>query len=270
MEGLHCCYYLDDKRLADRKIIVRTHNIEQVYYRKLSQAETNPLKKIYFARAASKLENFEKKLSNASAIAAISAPDTEYYLCYHPKTVTVSAFHPDNKLNINQGKGDFVLYHGNLSVGENNLAALFLVKEIFSKIDIPFIIAGSNPSAELNAEVAKHEHIQLRDNYSTVQITELIRMAHINLLPTFQSTGIKLKLLSALHNGKFCLVNSPMVIGTGLEKFCIIRDSPQEIISEIITLMKQAFTEDEIKMRTELLSGDFSNSVNADRLILIL
>ncbi|MDQ3191522.1 MAG: glycosyltransferase [Bacteroidota bacterium] len=270
MEGLHCCFYLDDQRLSERKKIVRTHNVEQHYYQKLSQAERNPIKKIYFLQEAAKLESFEKKLLNASALAAISVLDTEFYLQKHKNTKTISAFHPDNKLSIVAGNGDFVLYHGNLSVGENNAAALFLVKEIFSKINTSFIIAGNKPTEELKLEAERYDNIQLIDNYSTKQITDLIRKAHINLLPTFQATGIKLKLLSALHNGRFCLVNSPMVKGTGLEKFCIIKDSPSEIISEIKNLMLLPFSNQDIKLREELLTGDFSNAVNADRLIEII
>lgn len=63
---------------------------------------------------------------------------------------------------------------------------------------------------------------------------KLIQEAHINLLPTFQNTGIKLKLLNALFNGRFCIVNSMMTEHTGLEKYCEIADDPQ-MMSEIIS-----------------------------------
>src|SRR5271157_1573882 len=36
-EGLHSCYYLDDKRLKKRRKIVRTHNIEHDYYQNLAK-----------------------------------------------------------------------------------------------------------------------------------------------------------------------------------------------------------------------------------------
>ncbi|NBR32127.1 MAG: DUF1176 domain-containing protein, partial [Sphingomonadaceae bacterium] len=46
-------------------------------------------------------------------------------------------------------KGRFVLYHGNLGVGENNKAALFLVHEVFPMLSVPCVIAGNHPSRQL-------------------------------------------------------------------------------------------------------------------------
>ncbi len=47
-------------------------------------------------------------------------------------------------------------------------------------------------------------------------MTELIREAQINILPSFNTTGIKIKLLNAIFNGRHCLVNPAAIAGTGL------------------------------------------------------
>ncbi len=38
LEGLHTCALLDDDRLSDRKVSVRTHNIEHEYYLNLAKS----------------------------------------------------------------------------------------------------------------------------------------------------------------------------------------------------------------------------------------
>lgn len=266
-EGLHSCYLLNEGQLSGRKKIVRTHNIEHHYYQNLGKIETGLLKQIYFYIEAFKLKIFEKKLAPASVIAAISQNDKIYYQQFHPHVELISAFHSNDSLLIIEGKGSYILYHGNMSVGENNQAALFLVNEVFNKIEIPFYIAGNNPSAELVNAAAKHKHIKIHQDCSPGQIDDLIRNAHINILPTFQATGIKLKLLNALFKGRFCLVNSPMVKDTGLEKFCIVKDTAEELIAEIKTIMQNDFSQNEIKNREALLTGDFSNDFNGRKLV---
>jgi hypothetical protein len=266
-EGLHSCFYLNDERLKDRIKIVRTHNIEHDYYKNLQKVERSFFRKTYFKLEAKKLERFEKVLKKADHIAAISAADAEQLSERYKNVHHITAFHPNDSVKINELKGDFCLYHGNLEVGENNEAALFLVKEVFSRIKIPLVIAGKKPSAELIAAASRAKHIQIKANINTQDIDELIRNAQINVLPTFQATGIKLKLLAALFNGKHCVVNSPMVVNTGLEELCVIRDNAAEMAEEIGKLFVKDFDMKEKEKREKVLLGDFSNETNVKKLL---
>ncbi|MDP4266024.1 MAG: glycosyltransferase [Bacteroidota bacterium] len=270
-EGLHTCYYLNDERISKRRRIVRTHNIEHDYYSSLARVEKNLFKKFYFNSESTKLYNFENQLSHATAIASISRNDKEYFSSKYNNVNLVSAFHPNNAIDIEQGRGEYVLYHGSLSIGENNEAALFLVNNVFNDIDIPFIIAGNNPSRQLVQVVNNKKNINLVDNVSTEKIYELIHNAQINILPTFQATGIKLKLLAALYKGRHCVVNRPMIINTGLEELCIIRDTKEELKSAVIEYFSKPFTNDEIKKRDVCMYAmGFSNKKNVDTLIEII
>jgi hypothetical protein len=113
------------------------------------------------------------------------------------------------------GLGDFCLYHGALGVPENDRAALFLVNEVFNGLPVPLVVAGRGASPELRSAVARSNNVKLRENIPTEEITELVRNAQVNVLPTFQATGIKLKLLLCLFNGRHVVCNSPMVKDTG-------------------------------------------------------
>lgn len=270
-EGLHTCYYLDHKRLKKKRKIVRTHNIEHDYYQNLAKVEKDIFKKYYFSNESQKLRRYEKILENAEGIAAISLHDRDYFSSINKNTVNVSAFHPHDHVEILAGKGDFALYHGSLAVGENNEAAIWLIKNIFSELKIPFVIAGNKASAELKELVEKYPNISLKADVSTSEIYQLVKDAQINVLPTFQATGIKLKLLSALYTGRHCVVNRPMILETGLEKCCVVKNTAEEMKKSIVELFEKPFEEADIKKRKTILEqGIFSNEYNINQLINIL
>ena len=267
-EGHHSSYFLKNKLLERRNKIVRTHNIESNYYNNLSKIEDNLLKKIYFFIEAKKLKKFDKDLSSSTHIAAITNNDKKYYSSFNKNVSTISAFHPFKKITSSCGKGKFILYHGNLGVAENNNAALYLVKEIFSDLEEQLIIIGNNVSKKL-IKACKQNRTKLIIENDTKIIHQYIKKAHINILPTFQSTGLKLKLLAALYMGRFCLVNNQMVAQTGLEKACVICNSTNEFKVSIKKLMKKEFLENEINNRKKILNP-FSNKKSLEKLIKIL
>lgn len=269
-EGLHTCLTLPDERLAERHKVVRTHNIEHDYYANLAGVERNPFKRYYFNIEAEKLRRFEKVLCNAQGVAAISKSDADYLNPKYPDVRHITAFHPNNEVECKTGLGGYCLYHGNLEVGENNQAALYLLRNIFSRVDIPFIIAGNRPSQELRAEASKLRNVELRLNQTTAAIHDLIRNAQVNVLPTFQSTGIKLKLLAALYMGRHCVVNGPMVENTGLEPLCRVEDSDRRFIEAVGDLFDRDFAEADIAKREKVLLAQFSNAATAEELFRML
>lgn len=268
MEGLHSTFLLNDEEFKNRKIIVRTHNVEHDYYSSLAKIEKNIFKRYYFYNEAGKLLKYENVLKNASMICAISPADTEHFKTVTKKVSYLPAFHPFDSVSITESKADYFLYHGNLSIGENNEAAQFLVEKVFNDIPQKLIIAGSKPSAELQKVVEGKTNIELMQNCSPEKIFELIAHAKCNILPTFQSTGIKLKLLAALFIGKHCLVNTPMVVNTGLESLCEIADTTEELKRKVIQISSvKSFPAENLGERKKILGENFSNQSGARKLM---
>ncbi len=265
-EGLHSTHYLSDERLKKRKKIVRTHNIEHEYYKNLAKAESNIFKRYYFYNESSKLEIYESILSNADVIATISPNDTQYFNSKYGNAHYIPAFHSFTKVNSRIGKGAYAFYHGNLAIGENDMAALYLVQEVFKNSPVTLLIAGSKPGVNLRDAVQRKNNITLLSDLNTKQINDLVLDAHINVLPTFQPTGIKLKLLSALFSGRFALVNTPMVQNTGLEQLCTVADTPEAMREALSAMIKQEFTQIDISLREEILMENFNNKANALKL----
>ncbi|MBX7182317.1 MAG: glycosyltransferase [Bacteroidia bacterium] len=269
-EGLHCCYYLNHEKLKGRRRVVRTHNVEHDYYRHLAAAESSVFKRFYFELEANKLKTYETELTGADALVAISPADTSHFSKLNSNTFHITAFHTNSELLVKPGKGSYCLYHGSLGIGENNKAALWLVNEVFSKLNTPLIIAGNNASIELKTAISKFPHISLRTEITTEEIHQLIQDAQLNVIPTFQATGIKLKLLAALYNGRACVVNLPMVENTGLESLCLIAKTANEMVEIITKQFEQPFETKQLEERRRILLNYFDNQKNAEKFIQIL
>lgn len=271
-EGLHTCYLLKEPALKERFTIFRESNIEHDYYRHLALAERNFFKRFYFQLEAGKLERFEPAVANASLMLIVSQEDTAYFKKKYPgnKVEYLPSFHANDELSCKTGKGAYVLYHGNLMVSENILAAEYLVKEVFSRISFPVKIAGLNPPEELKNLVGKSKNIELIANPDEKQMQELIANAQVNCLYTHQATGLKLKLLNVLYSGRFCICNSSMVHGTGLEPACIPANSSAAFIAEINRYMQADFTPNEIADRRQLLQLQYDNTAKTAKLLSLI
>ncbi len=267
-DGLHTCYYMNHPQLKGRMKIYRESNIEHDYYRHLAKAETNLLKKEFFRVEAWRFERYQEILKHADLMLVVSVTDTEYLRKMFPdkKVEYMPSFHINDQISVKTGASDFVLYHGKLSVTENSQAALYLIKNVFCKLDCPCIIAGMNPPAVLQEAAAPYSNIKIEANPSNERMDYLTHEAQIHILITFQDTGLKLKLLNSLFGGRYTIVNQKMVTGSGLDPLCHIANTPEEMIATCNRLMKQPMTTELIEQRKEFLFPAYSNEQQGKRL----
>jgi hypothetical protein len=94
------------------------------------------------------LKNYEKQLAGKVKIAAVSDQDvTLYRKVFNATDIEhLPVFLPYAMAAGKEGKGCFCLYHGNLSINENEEAAIWLLQNVFNQLEIPFVIAGKDPS----------------------------------------------------------------------------------------------------------------------------
>lgn len=270
MEGVHCTYPAFDQRFNNRKKFVRIHNVENIYYRQLFGCTDNLLKKIYYAAESRLLKKYEQALvTKATAFWAVTEKDTQYYRHeLHCNTMDyLPLYLPEWTIKSKPGMGTYCLYHGNLEVKENEFAAEWLLQNVFNKIEIPFVIAGKNPSPKLQKMADAKLHTCLVANPGEKEMQEMIEKAQMHILPSYNDTGIKIKLLNALYNGRHCLVNSQAVDGTGLGELCHIADEKSELIALIEKIFHQPFQQYEIEGRTRFLNSHFNNEKNAKQMV---
>jgi hypothetical protein len=268
-EGIHCSYLLNDDRFNRRKIILRLHNVECLYYRQLYHSSPSLLKKIYYLHESKILKRYEHDIAGKAFLIAVSKEDASFYKkefgAQHIDYLPV--FLPFSEIRSKEGTGCYCLYHGNLSIAENEKTVVWLLQKVFNDLPLPFLIAGKKPSDRLGRMASLHPHACIVADPSEQEMQDIIEKAQIHILPSFNCTGIKLKLLNALFNGRHCVVNQEAVKNTGLESICHIGSDPDSFKKMISEKYQQTFSADEIDRRKKILLTHYDNEKNVQKLI---
>jgi len=269
-EGVHTSGMMLDERFQNRAIYVRVHNVEHLYYSQLANCTNSLFKKLYYKNEARLLKHYEAFMaSKASTIFTLSSADTAYFQTQYQakKIIEVPVFLPDWELQTGTGMGSYCLYHGDLSVDANEKAAIWLLENVFEELKIPIVITGKNPSKKLEKIAYSQQHTCLVANPSEKELQDMIAKAHINILPSFTDTGIKIKLINALFNGKHIVANEATLKGADAAAACHVGTTASAFKDIIAQLYHQPFTEEEISIRKQLLADRFNNRTNATVII---
>ena len=272
-EGLVSCYYINHPALKNKVIVFRECNVEHDYYRALSKASTSITNKVYYRLEAVKLKRFEPVIQHADCVLAVSHQDEEHYeLTYpHLPTYYLPSFHQYNEVVSKTGRGNYVLYHGNLSLAENIKAAKYICEQVVPLLpDVKFVFAGRQPANAVRQLVEQLPNASLVANPSDKEMNDLVQNAQVNFLVTHQPTGLKLKLLNVLYAGRFVLTNSLLTHGTELAQLCIEANTPTEQAEQLKLLMQTDFDEMTIARRKQLLSLTFDNKHHCRQLLQII
>jgi hypothetical protein len=261
-EGIHTTWFLENKEIQKRMTFVRTHNIEHDYYASLAKKATF-LKRFYFQREAKKLKKYESILKFSKKILCIREGDLMHFSQYSQNTTILPASLPEIEQKGFKLTEEYALFNGKLSVSENENAAIWLIENIWKKEEnlMPLKIAGMNPSKKL-IDLAKKNEITLISNPSKKEMDSLLSKARVHILVSDQSTGVKLKLLSALQTSGHVVTNSTIIEGTNLKDVSIVCNTPQEFIERIKTYKNKELDINVFNKRIDFLNENFNTTEN--------
>lgn len=232
IEGIHCSGFLEKITLNNRKIGLRTHNIEHDYYAGLALNSQSRLKKAYFLLESRRLERYEKKLkSKLDFILCLSQKDTQHFKSAYPSAQVVycAAFF-DASHRVIESK-DYVLLQGNFEVNENRAAARYLLYEVIPKLpNQEFIIAGK--SADQFNE-SKPKNVRIESNPAVALMTLLNSEAKLNVIYSHLNAGIKLKILNSLASGVPVVCNQELALDPFLVDHIRAYQNSEELIELI-------------------------------------
>ena len=267
-DATHTTGFLNHPKLKERKKIVRLHNIEWIYYRILLSQAVSLKEKIFFYQEYKKLKEYDKQLIHADVLSCLSQTDYEYYQEKFPdKKVSLDyVFHENNSVNSVPGKGDYMLYHGNLSLSDNYNLIIQLLSNDLKKCTCKIILAGKNPHITLQQFVKGKNNIELIANPTDDILNGLMKKAHICLAMAANPSGVKLKLINSLFNARFVISNEAALTGSGLDSLVYIAEE-NDLPDLIDKLMLKEFKQEEIDERNSLLSEKYNNLNNARQII---
>lgn len=223
LEGQHCAFGVEELIKKRKQVAVRMHNIEWQYYRDLAKGAKTTSERLFFGLESRKLRKHESKLKKVPLL-CISESDQNYYrqLGFQASYLPV-IIDSDLILEPVEGKS-FALFHGNLSVQENQEAVDTLIRENKrKKLEIPVVIAGKNPNASLIKKI-QAQGWECIANPGDSDLNDLMRTCSVHLLIGFKTSGIKLKVIRALLSGKPCIATKELAGTPTLEKHCEIWD----------------------------------------------
>jgi hypothetical protein len=264
-EGIHTTWYLEDSDIRKRLTMVRMHNIEHDYYKGLMK-HANGLKKLFFWWESIKLKKYEAIIQYATCVLAIKSSDAAHFERHNKHTLVVPASLPMEGMNATIEKtAPFALFHGNLSVTENERGAKWLINVLNSALteDFPLIIAGKNPSDNLQ-KYADGKKVKIVKNPEEKEMNRLISSAHIHTLYSEVNSGTKLKFLSSLSANGHVLVNSGISGDVEKNEHFFSAESPESYLHTFRSLMHKEIREIDIQERRAWLENTFGiqNSVS--------
>lgn len=266
-EGLHSSYIAKAPELANRKKFLRCHNAEAEYAKNISKVESNYLKRKIFDIEAKRTAAFEKDLSHFTGLFVLSEKDKLYFDNSNENVKLLPIFHQDSGIDVQEGLGDYILFHGNLSVNENIDTARWIAREIAPQFwDFNFVVAGKNPSQKLQNEI-NDQNIECIPNPSKDKMGELVKNSQIILLKTAVPSGIKLKLIDSLSKGRHIISDENTILSSGLENLVHIAEGNQAVKIEIRKLMHVEVNDSNINLRIKLFNQILDNKQNIQKLI---
>lgn len=237
------------------KVIVRSHNVEQDFYRIEHGIEKTVVSYINYVTIA-KRERY--MLEHADKVVSITANDkariTEVYGISPDKIevcpVGYSLPDPDKKFTGEIGEKLKCLITGSLWFGPNAEGILWFVDNVYHKVKdfCQLTVAGSNPTDSIR-EICQKENIRMIESPDSMD--PYYEETDLALVPIFSGGGMKVKVAVAMSFGLPVVTTPHGAIGYEIENGVngFVTDSPEEFADAVIRFYQM--TAQERKQFTE-------------------
>ena len=250
-EGMKTTLLVHKKKLEQSYKILRLHNIEQDYFAGIAKSETAPLRKLMFYLESKKYSSFENTIARFEKVITLSDFENAYINQKFNNASYIPVFHGNEYVTQLEGKGEFALYHGDLATPDNKEAVRFLIN-VFKEIpDYKLVIASGSGQEFVTPLIAANKNIEFVEFSDFNDLKALLQKAHINISWSFQKSGTKLKLINALFNSRFSIINENIVDDKEISDLCILVTEKNQLIAEINRLKQLPF-EDFLKRKSVL------------------
>ncbi len=248
LEGSPCEAVLRNPYLKAKHVILRVHNDEALYFKKLGDSTKNKIKALYYYLESFKFKIGDKKLYNKIKHFLFISRD-EYNKFYKeqpqkhaiflPPVVALSTY---SKPRIREGKK--VLFVGSLFMPNNRDGLEWYIKNIhhnLRKIDgYKFVVAGNSKDTPLDwlTNGPYSDEIEIHD--SPPNLDDIYESAALFINPMRFGAGMKIKTIEALCHALPVVSTTIGLEGTGLEdnKHLYQADNPELFAKRVAEILE--------------------------------
>jgi glycosyltransferase involved in cell wall biosynthesis len=246
LEGAFVATYIPFiQELVSTPIIVRTHNIEYVIWKRLAQNERNPIKKWFFNHLSNRLYTFESQYYNlADGIAAITPTDQERLQQMHVNnTISVIPVGTEfDKFETDEVEpvADSLFIIGALDWMPNLEGLEWFMSNIWPDITefskhITLHIAGKNTPDYMTQWEKPNVHV----HGFVDDAVHFMMTYNLMLVPLLSGGGMRVKIIEGLAAGK-CIISTTVGaegISVTHNENIILADTPEEWKNQIQRLL---------------------------------
>ncbi len=263
-DGIHTTGFI--KELSGRTLLLRAHNIEHQYYGQLAN-HASGVKALVFRRESLSLKHYERSVAKVfDAVFAISPNDDAWYKSQGATSFLMPPFHGDKEVGILTGRGDYILFQGDLSIGINQVALFDMLALIPSDSQYGIVVAGKSGKRSFEDKLLEFTNISREADVSDDKMIALVKHAQLNIIHSLHEAGMKLKLFSALYFGRFILATEKSKTNTPLDRG--IKFYQREALSDCIReFWDKSFSPEDLATRREILSAHPGDDVMAKEIL---
>ena len=220
LEGLYLLpYIMTIREFSSALIVFRSHNAEHEIWSSYSINAGNPLKRLYLANLAARLRKMaEKYINSYDLLVPISDPDSSFYQSIgnnKPVLVCSSGYDASNIFPGDIRPDGSLFYIGSLDWLPNQQGLLWFIGKVFKELvktspSLVFHIAGRNAPEEF---IRKIKHPNIRFCGEVRDARDFVRSKGISIVPLFSGSGMRVKIIESMANGKPVVATSKAAEG---------------------------------------------------------
>lgn len=258
------------RKYSKAKIVLRSHNIEHLIWKRVAEISSNPLKRLYLRHLWKTLQKYELgKLNDYDGIVTITKNDGDFFvsrgckipLLSIPFGINLGKYRKDRKINTEFPS----LFHiGAMNWMPNIEGIKWFLDKVWPSVhesfpDLKFYIAGREMPEWLTN--LNFKNIKVLGEVEDAQ--EFIDSKAIEIVPLFSGSGIRIKIIEGMASGK-------AVISTGIGaeginvvhgENILIGNNPKEFLAAIRKCVEDEQFCHQLGMRAkELIERDHDNN----------
>ena len=263
-ESFRTTDFLSIDELNDYPKYLRLHNIEQKYFEGLANSESDKVKQMMYNLESNKYVKYEQIISKMDEVFTLSKAEQDYTFKKYKKGKFIPVFHGNETLPELEDFGKFVLYHGDLRIADNCKVVEYLI-DVFKESEYPLVIASSIKEEWVKGKINAYQNIKFVKLKNFSHLLELFQDAHINIAWSFQESGTKLKVVNALFNSRFSVINKNIIDDEKIASLCYEANNTLEILHCVDQLMQKPFKPN--KKYKEILENYLNDKKNAELIL---